>query len=63
MALNDIRTHVVRVHNFGTRRTAITSAATPAAKHSASGIGPRSVWEGPRQRPGGAPVLKRPRTA
>lgn len=56
-------TRVARVHVFGTRRTPVTNAGTGAPTLTAIGIGKLSVWNGPTQVKGGAPVLKRDRQA
>lgn len=56
-------TQVARLHVFGTRRTPVTNAGTGAPTMTAIGIGVPSVWNGPTQVKGGAPVLKRDRQA
>jgi hypothetical protein len=59
--------HVARVDGFGSRIVRSTSAAVAQAssKQSAIGVGPHSVWDGPKHAatPGGAPILKRARIA
>jgi hypothetical protein len=52
-------TRLVSTAIYGTRRTPDTNAGTRRGITPASGIGPHSVWEGPRQIGGGAPILKR----
>lgn len=44
---------------YGTRRTPITNAGHARSQLAAAGLGPHSVWQGPRRRPGGAPIVKR----
>lgn len=56
-------THVCNVALYGTRRTDDTDAGTATPATAAFGIGKQSVWNGPRQIKGGAPVLKRNRTS
>jgi hypothetical protein len=57
-----LATHVARGHLYGTRRIPMKNAGTATPAASASGVlgrGLRSVWDGPSQVKGGAPVLKR----
>jgi hypothetical protein len=56
-------TQIARLHVFGTRRTPVTNAGTSPPTMTAIGVAPSSVWNGPRQVSGGAPVLKRDRQA
>ena len=49
---------------FGTRSKVTKNAGTAGARRTPRGsIGKHSVWEGPRQIPGGAPVLRREKIA
>jgi|HubBroStandDraft_2_1064218.scaffolds.fasta_scaffold40389_5 hypothetical protein len=57
-----LSTHIARGLVYGTRRIPTKNAgtATPAASAGGTlGKGLRSVWDGPSQVKGGAPVLKR----
>lgn len=58
-AAGGLATHVTRVALYGTRRTPDTDAGTAPAQRAGVGIGKHSVWDGPRQIKGGAPILKR----
>jgi hypothetical protein len=53
-------TQVARVQAYGTRRDPAPNASEAFSSQAAIGIGPRSVWNGPRRaaRPG-EPVLRR----
>jgi hypothetical protein len=56
-------TQIVRTNLYGTRYSAAPSAARAPSQISALGVGPRSVWDGPRIRKNGAPALKRQQPA
>jgi hypothetical protein len=48
---------------YGTRYADPRSASQAAPQIPAAGIGPRSVWDGPKKRKNGAPIVKRERSA
>jgi len=57
-------THIADVAVFGTRYTPKRNAGTAGHRVAAAGaIGVHSVWEGPKQIRGGAPILRRARLA
>jgi hypothetical protein len=55
--------YVADVAIFGTRRAPRTNAGDAESRLPASGVGLHSVWQGPRKILGGAPVLRRNKTA
>lgn len=54
-----LATRVARAAIYGQRHTPKTNAGTAAPTRAAVGTGLHSVWEGPKQITGGAPVLRR----
>lgn len=48
---------------YGTRYADPRSASQAAPQIPAAGVGPRSVWDGPKTRKNGAPLPKRERSA
>lgn len=62
-AAGSVGTRVARVRLYGTRVTPQTSAGHAHPTTSAIGLGPHSVWNGPRLKTGGAPIPKPPRPA
>ncbi len=51
--------HVADVAIFATRRAPERDAGDAPSRRPATGIGPHSVWQGPKKILGGAPVLRR----
>lgn len=63
-AVGALGTEIANVAVFGTRYTPKRNAGTAGPrKVTAGAIGKHSVWEGPKQILGGAPVLRRERIA
>jgi hypothetical protein len=53
-----------RVQTFGKFKRPVFNATDAREQRSANGIGPRSVWDGPKSsRQPGAPILRRVRLA
>ena len=56
-------TRAMRLNLHGTRYGTPRSASHAPDQTAALGIGLRSVWDGPKKRPNGAPALKRSQQA
>lgn len=56
-------TKAARTILYGTRYADPRSASQAAPKIPAVGVAPRSVWDGPKSRNNGAPIVKRERSA
>lgn len=56
-------TYVADVAIFATRRAPDRDAGDAVPRRPAGGVGPHSVWQGPKKIRGGAPVLRRNKTA
>lgn len=52
-------TRVARTHIYGVRYFTDKDAGTAGPRRTAIGVGLASVWNGPKQVFGGAPVLRR----
>jgi len=50
---------IARTHIYGVRYFADTNAGTAGERRTIVGLGMHTVWDGPRQIYGGAPILKR----
>ena len=53
-------THVARTAHYGTRRHHETNASDAHSWRSASGFGVHSVFQGPKLRRNGGPIVRRP---
>lgn len=54
-----MQTRVARTHIYGVRYFTEKDAGTAGPRRAAVGVGLHTVWDGPKQIYGGAPVLRR----